>query len=285
MDRKIIGLIVAWAAEDFIEPCIAQGLEYCDEVHVCIAPHSEEMKKFKDSTDEIVDRYRNSVNIVKLDGVKNHSQVKAAILNSMLDMSKIFHVDNWIWTLDVDEFYPHISFENVKLLIEGNICDQIGFEEFYFYINMQHCLVGNHNRLFKIKESNLDRKFRFLPTQYWQGSKCINYIPLRAGGMFHYGMLTNPFAKDAFWRTEYEEKEQSNKVTWLNEIYKNYDLSDENRWIEENERLFGIKSPWFSDSFLPGEDNKLIKFNAIHPWAIRDTGLDKIVDFRRRYGF
>lgn len=289
MSKSLIGLMTAWNAEDFIEPCIKQAIEYCDEVIVCISPHSEAMKAFEDKTEEIALAYRNKVNILRLVtkiGDKSfHSSTKAGILNNMLTKSKLFEVGNWIFILDVDEFFPHATIENAKILIENDICDQIGFDELYFYINMQSCLLGNHNRLFKIKEKNMDEKFRFFPTQFWNGSEKLVNIPITHGGMFHYGMLTNPWAKKVFWETEYPGGKQGTKTLWLDKIYRNYDLQNQEYWVEENRNLFGIRSPWFADNFTPDENGILFRFEGKHPWAIEDTGLEKIEDFRKRYNY
>jgi len=256
---------------------------------VCVTPHSKEMIQFEDKTYSIAKRYESKIKLTKFELVEDlpyyHSTTKAQLLNKMALQSEYYKPDSWIWILDVDEFYPRASLHSVKLLMDYGNCDQIGFEESYFYINMQHCLFGSHNRLFKIKKINMHKDNMFKPTQNWYGSVKITYVPRLAGGMFHYGMLTNPHAKFAFWNTEYPDKEQSNKVVWLDKIYRNYDLKDQNRWIGENEKLFGIRSPWFSDSFTPDKGDILYKFRGKHPWAIRDKGLEEIEDFRKRYNF
>jgi hypothetical protein len=35
MIPKIIGMLTAWCAADFIKPALQQAVEYCDEVLVC----------------------------------------------------------------------------------------------------------------------------------------------------------------------------------------------------------------------------------------------------------
>ncbi len=106
--------------------------------------------------------------------------------------------------------------------------------------------------------------------------------------MYHYGMLTNPWAKMEFWSTEYPGKDQTNKIRWLDEIYRNYDLTDQETWVEENDKLCGIYSPWFSDSFQPAMDGTLYKYDDLsfgrHPKFI---GEDLIYtdDFRKKYHF
>lgn len=280
---KIIGCLVAWGAEDFIEAAMNQALEYCDEVHVCIAPHSQKMKKYEDSTFLLAKKYFNDekVSWYTFDNSEfsNHSSSKSEILNSMLSNSKLMKPGNWIWILDVDEFYNEQTYRQIKELIHPfSPYDRIDFQEFYFYINMWNFLEGDHLRLFKIKsEDNI-----FYPTQRWPyATKPV----LLSKCMYHYGMLTNPHAKVDFWKSEYPWQEQNNKVKWLTEIYKNYDLNNEEYWINQNYERFGIKSPWFSDSFKPRIDGKLFKYiSGDHPKFINKELLN-VKDFRRKFNF
>lgn len=280
----LITLIIAWACEDFIEPCIREALSNCDETIVCIAAHSDAMLNFEDNTYDIV---KSIDGISSLDYNKrgHHSYIKADILNRMLDISKLFTKNSWILIKDVDEFYTQESYKYIRDIIESDMFNKILIKEKYFYINMQNYLLGEHNRLFKIEEENMDKNFRFVPTQKWLRTKGgVGVVPVDFG-MFHYGMLTNPWAKFAFWKNEYPDKAQDNKTLWLDKIYRNYDLEYEEKWINENEKLFGVKSPWFSDSFKPNKNGRLFKYGGKHPDVIENSGLTHITDFRIKYGF
>lgn len=287
---KIIGLMCCWASEDFIVPALRQASEYCDEVLVNISAHSSNMLKFKDSTEDRVVNFlmthdKNNVKLVDMKKIRmtNHSTSKAAIFNSMLGMSQYFEKGNWIWTLDVDEFYTKEAYEYIKSVIEDKDCpfNQILVGERFFYIDMKHYLKGNHNRLFKIEDKNQC----FIPTQQWS-AKFKSILKLESEKyMFHYSMLMNPHAKVEFWKTEYPSSEQLNKIKWIDAIYKNYELSDEHFWLRLNEKLFGIYSPWFSDSFTPREDGTLFVYDGQHPSVIEESSLTKVKDFREKFNF
>lgn len=288
--NKIIGCLIAWGAKDFIGPALQQAVEYCDEVFVCVAPHSKSMEAFEDGTTEIAYQFarRNSkVKTIPWEAMSFHAPTKANILNTMLSKSELREPGNWIWILDVDEFYPKRTYNQVRAFVEAS--DKFGwdlaeFQEYYFYINTQYYLKGSHLRLFKIKhEQNI-----FQPTQRWiYAEKPIifdmNYVP-----MYHYGMLTNPHAKMAFWGEEYPGQEQDNKVEWIDYIYRNYNLDNQDFWIDENAALFDVASPWFSDSFEPTMQGTLYEYDQTtdgpHPEFIGKDLLEE-TDFRVKYDF
>ena len=285
---KLTGMIIAWASELWIGPAIKQALKYCDEVFVCIEPHSEIMKKYEDSTLDIAKRYKDRIKFVKLKDkmvFSNHATAKATILNTMMKSSKFFDNGNWYFILDVDEFYSEECIDIVRKIMDNKDLDIINFESKYFFIDTKHYLIGEHMRIFKVTDKENDH---FIPTQNWSKRKVgFATIPLKIG-MFHYGMMTNPYTKIDFWKSEYPNKMQSNKVKWIDKIYRNYDLRSkryEEYWITKNEELFGIRSPWFSSSFAPNKDGKLFTYDGKHPKFVEEAGLTKIKDYREIYNF
>lgn len=283
---KIIGIIIAWACEDWITLAIRQAKELCDEVFVIISPHSKELENFRDNTYNIAKSFNNIRLYDLLNDVDNHSAAKASLLNAVLERSKYFKENNWIWILDADEFYTEDTREVMEEMInENQDVDQIDFTARFFYINMQHYLVGTHPRLFRIKKENIEKEnYRFLPTQYWSGTELTAVAC--TFHMFHYSLLTNPFMRKHFWKTEYSGTEQSNKTLWLDKIYKNFNLDNQSYWIKKNKKLFDIKSPWFSDSFVGKEKSGyLYKYDGKHPKIIEESGLTAIKDFRKKYNF
>lgn len=290
--KKIIGLMACWCAEDWVEMSLRQMCELCDEVFVNVSAHSPVMEKFADSTYERVIEFstkEKKVNVVNIDTSKliHHSLAKATIFNQMLEQSKLFEIGNWIWTFDADEFYHPAAINHVKdiMSFDERPFNQILFKERYFYIDTKHYLKGEHNRLFKIEQENLNPSSRFVPTQRWSGAnKSVAFIPMQEG-MFHYGMLLNPFAKMEFWKTEYPDTAQPRKVLWLDRIYRRYKLEQEDFWTEENNKMFGIKSPWFAKDFEPDGDGRLFVYEDNHIDMIEESGLTKINDFRLKFGF
>jgi len=203
-------------------------------------------------------------------------------LNEMLKKSRLYSVGNWIWILDVDEFYPKSAYRKIKSAIKSNNYDYITVEEKLFFINMQHFLKGSHAKLFKIRPLHMLPFYRFKPVQHWSGKFRKNYILSQEDGMFHYSLLTNPHIRKVRWENEYPDSKQTR---WLDKIYRNYDLDNEDYWIEKNFKLSGIKSPWFSEEFQPDENGRLFKYEGQHPKFIEETELPKIPDFRKKYRF
>jgi len=87
------------------------------------------------------------------------------------------------------------------------------------------------------------------------------------------------------WENEYKDKDQTKKTNWLDLIYRNYDLNNEEYWIQKNFKLTGVKSPWFDHNFLPDHNGRLFPYTGKHPKFIEETGLPEISDFRQRYNF
>ncbi len=276
-------MITAWCAEDFIEPAIEQAIKYCDEVLICVAPHSEAMRRFDDGTKakaERLARGNEKIKWVEWNSTNFHATTKANILNNMLRLADYTVPGNWVWILDVDEFYPERTYRDIKLLLEHQDFDQVIFEEWYFYINMWYCLEGEHIRLFKIKNG----AEIFQPTQRWVYATNPVTTDRYSMPMFHYGMLTNPYAKEKFWKSEYPGKKQSDKVRWLDIIYRNYDVINEKVWVKKNYEMFGVMSPWFAESFKPREDGTLYRYNGQHPEFISSELLVE-QDFRKKYNY
>jgi len=277
-EPKLIGLMGVWGVEDWIRPAIKQALEYCDEVIICVAAYSENLKKFEDNTHEIAMSFKD-IKMVSFTDTSTLTQTRPQILNAMLKESKYLAADNWIWMLDVDEFYPESSFEEIKEVIRESEFDQITIKTKFFLINMRHYLKAFYPRLFKIKEGKLNE---FRPTQGWQGGQKTLIMPSEEG-MFHYSLLLNPDLRREQWKTEYPGKVQANKTTWLDSIYLNYDLGNEEYWINKNKELFGIKSPFFTNCFSPDKNGKLFRYEGRHPKFVEEAGLTKIKDFRGYY--
>jgi len=277
--NKIIGLLMAWGAERWIRPAIKQALEYCDEVMVVVASFGHQMKRFEDNTYEICKEYRD-IRLLDYEVKQKYvSQAVAEVHNYMLEKSELFLAGNWIWILDVDEFYPEIGYKRIKSIIEGGKYDRIIMESKFFMINMQHYLTEMGHQLIRIEEIN----DRFIPTNNWpRKPKSIYTIP-REIGMFHYSMLVNTNIHRVKWGMEYSHTSQSNKVMWLDKIYPKYDLENEDYWIKENLKLSGIKSPWLNGGYKPDENGRLFRYDGKHPKFIEDTGLTKIRDFRKKW--
>jgi len=208
----------------------------------------------------------------------------AAILNHMLQNSKLFLPGNWVWQLDSDEFYPESTYKEIKSIVREGEYDKIVVEEKYFFINMQHYLEGIHgDRLMRVESG----EEKFFPTSRWsrRGGK-IYKIP-RKTGMFHYSLLRDMRATRVMWLTEYSKQKQRGRncaVKWLDEIYLKYDLENEDYWNKRNFEMIGNRSPCWGGGFTADENGRLFRYNGKHPQIIEEAGLPKIKDFRRWYG-
>lgn len=283
-NNKIIGIMKAWGAEDWIRPAIRQALEYCDEVAVIVAPFHQTLERFADSTYDICREYRD----IRLIDFKTSKQyigpATAETLNHMLQTSPLHAVGNWIWILDVDEFYTERTYKEIKSVIASNQYNWIGARTKIFYINMQYYLetiaTWHYWRLIKIEDTG----YRFKPAQNWSQPLERPHLLSRRNEMYHYNLLTNMDMRLAWWRIELAPGiTYPTKINWLKEIYLKYDLKNEDYWVIENLKLNGIKSPWLSVGWVPDENGKLLKYESRHPKFIEEAGLPKIGDFREYY--
>lgn len=277
--NKIIGLLTAWGAKDWIHPAIKQAVEYCDEVMVIVAPHGSGLKKFEDDTYNICKEYHGVKLLDFTSSSRYVSDTKAEALTYMLKNSELNKPGNWLWILDVDEFYTQSAFGAIKVAIESGKYDYIRVEEKFFLINMQHYLEGSHGRLIKV----VSVEDRFLITnQYTREAEKVFTLP-RETGMFHYSMLTNTDIRLAWWRTNFAGHTHPRRSKWLGEIYLKYDLENEDYWLAKNLELSGIKSPWFNEGLSPDADGRLFRYTGTHPKFIEETNLPKVTDFRNYY--
>jgi len=275
--NKVIGLINAWSCDTFIEPAMLQAVEYCDEVIVSVGYHSEEVKQFEDNTLSIVNEFvdHDKVKYVPTYFGGTHYESKTPTLNAMLQASDNFEVGNWIWLLDCDEFYFREDWEDIKKNIFDSEYDCVETKEKFFYVNMQHYLLNDRRRLFKIT----DKSDHYVPLQRWNRPK--ENVFKHDSYMYHYSLLLNPYCKKAFWSTEYPT-EQNYKVHWMDEVYLKFDLNDQETWVEKNNQMFGHKTPFQISDFITN-DGLLFNHEGEHPHCIEDTILPEIKYFRTIY--
>lgn len=278
--NKIIGLLTAWGAERWIRFAIEQALGCCDEVLAVVSPYTPELMPFEDATYDICKEYKGLRLLDYRTKEKTVSCAVADVLNHMLEKSVLRANGNWVWILDVDEFYADLASAWIRAIIKDDRYDQVSVESKFFMINTRHYLEEEGNRLFKI----MNPEDCFMPTNRWSNlTKRVTWLP-RGIGMFHYGMLASAEMYRMKWQVEYKDhvnKRQMDKVKWLDKIYANYDLTNEDRWTAENRKLFGLRSPWPNSGFKPDGNGRLFKFNNKHPKLIENAGFTEIEDFRR----
>lgn len=288
-DYKIIGLIGAHYAEDFIGPSIKQALNFCDEVIVSIGAHTPSLAELHDDTMLKAQEFGDRITLVPCvnDGFIQTGKCKT--LNNMLEASKHYTPGNWVFMLDVDEFYFDETLQEARDIIENDPkADTIQFPAKFFFINMQRYLHSTHHRLYKIK----DRNGKFLPTCSWNSRVEYRHVVRDAGrkGMFHYSLLTPEDYKERQWKTEYKAQSgrvfesQQKKWNWLNQIYRPFELDNETYWTDKSMEIFGQdfkrRTPCWTPGFTPDSSGNLYVYGGTHPPVIEESGLPQIQDFR-----
>lgn len=275
--NKIIGLISAWGAEKWIELSIKQALAFCDEVIVNVGPYVKNMEPFEDNTLSICEKFGNDLRIVISDQATCHADAKCSTLNKMLRSSKLHKKDNWIWLFDVDEYYLDKEVKEIKDILFNGPYDYLKLNEMYFFINMQKYLKSERYRMWRIQ----DTAHHFRPTNQWSGPRTrIFHDPKYK--YFHYSTLMDQSMKIELFRTEYLglSAAQLEKMEWTKDIYMNYDLENEDKWIKENEKRYGKRQPYWKSDFKPDKNGHLFTYLGPHPKLIENAGLTKIKDFR-----
>ncbi len=277
---KIIGLLTAWAAEDWIEYSIKQALTLVDELILSIGPFDNYLEEIKDNTLKIAQKYSNhrKVKIVKTvhSPFNTLNQNKCVNLNRMLKVSENIEVGNIIWILDVDEFYSNEAIKEVLDFINNKDFDSIRVVSRFFAINFNYYIKISHERIFKIKNKNC----YFTPTQRFHPTPIKKALLLEKNPMFHYSMLTGN-QKQIQWLVHNSYK----ALIWFRKIYNHYDPNNEDFWMKKNLEVTGHYGFWIRSAESREEKNNhgLFKYNGKHPEIIENSHLRNINDFRKYF--
>jgi hypothetical protein len=278
--NKILGLISAWGAAEFVELSIKQAMQFCDEVIINTGPYVKNMAKFDDGTRDICNKYKNDITVLDSIMSDSHANAKAATLNHALKISKLHEAGNWFWLFDVDEYYLETQVQAMKEKLFSGDYDHLVMDELYFFINTQKYLTNTRIRLTKIT----DATNHFIPTNKWSGPrKKPLYDP--DFKYFHYSTLMDQSMKKELFKTENTtlNKDQREKIEWVDKIYFKYDLNDEEPWIKLNQKLYGKLQPYWKSDFAPNKEGKLFTYTGQHPKLIEEAGLTSIPDFRKKH--
>lgn len=286
---KIIGLIGAHYAEDFIGPAIQQALNICDEVVVTVGAHTQKLAELQDDTMVRAQEFADRVTFVPTVNDGFITTGKCKTLNNQLSASKLYSPGNWVWVLDVDEFYTEETVQAARDIIENDAtADTIQFHAKFFFINMKRYLTATHQHLYKIK----DMTCKFVPTCAWNSRTEIRTVEADRG-MFHYSLLTPEDYKERQWQGEYKQQSgrvfesQQRKWNWLNQIYRPFDLDNETYWTDKNMELFGQdfkrRSPLWTPAFPADGNGNLYVWDGPQPSVIEESGLPQIEDFRAHH--
>lgn len=275
---KIIGLLTAWASEDWIECSIQQALDLVDELIISIGAHNKYFKMIEDKTEEKVQKYLTNKKIKVVQAVSGPSndpdKNKCTTLNRMLHISDNIEIGNLIWILDLDEFYSKNAIDEINLFIRTNSdFDEIQFVSYYFCINLDYYIISHLNRIFKIKQKDI----YFTPTQILN-PKCVKTVTLLENNpMFHYSLLTGEQLRAIYWLST----DKFERLIWYMKIYKKYNPLKGEYWMKKNQELNGIYGFWFHNiDIIENNGHGLFRYHGKHPELIENSPLKQISDFR-----
>jgi len=273
---KLVGIMTAWSAEIFIEAAIKQALYMCDEVLLCVSPHSEAMKKFEDNTLEIAKKYKDKIKLIDYPTQAFCSKTKAETMNAMIELSTI-KPNDWLVMLDVDEFWFKEDIDCLKEYLEDSKEDWIWTPTKYFFIDLYHYMLNEEGRFWRFKNS----KDRFIVSCQWSGDRS-KAVHLNSPSFFHYSTMLNPYAKYEFWRTDWPNS-QPLLMQWIEEIFLKFNLKNQEYWVKKNFELFDSLQPFCKSDYKPKEDGTLFIYNYLHPEWIEELNIKDIKDFRKLY--
>lgn len=281
---KVIGLMTAWAAPEWIVPAIYNHLKICDKIVVCIVPFHKLFIQFDPAyrTLEIVKRefYTNSrvifVNSFQKEPVKTlgNEQFKCNILNMMLKLG-VTHYNDILMICDVDEFYDHNAIAELQEEFLKEDWDQLDVKSRFFCINMEWYVASDHPRFIRVNS----RDFYFKPTQKPVPLRQAVKIVLQDHPMFHYSMLMGLDFKRVHWQTE-KINYHADKLRWLDEVYALWNQNDPElceRLSTVNEKFFGVHGFWLKKTAKPF----LARYRGHHPDEIENTAMRFYDDFRK----
>ncbi len=275
---KIIGLLTAWACEDWIEISIKQALDLVDELIIAIGAYDKYFQRIEDKTYDIARKYLNHKKIKVVSIVRNpalsRKQNRAETFNHMLKASENIKKGNLLWILDVDEFYSKESIEEIMDYIESNKdFDEIKVVARFFCINLNYYILFTHGRILKITDDNP----YFTPTQKINPRPKKIITLLHENPMFHYSMLTGEQLKGILWLLD----DFIYKFMWYRKIYNNYDPQNEEIWMQKNQELTGNFGFWITkEDAIEKNGHGLFHYNEKHPDLIESSPLKKISDYR-----
>lgn len=269
---KVIGLLTAWASEDWIVPCVRNAMTYVDELRVCVAYHHPDMADMEDDTEKLVRGLTAGYSNVRVyGGMCNNDYntmpdvAKCRILNAMLRGHTVGDV---AMICDVDEFYDEAGAKEIREFAESDH-DMGVVQARYFAVDYKHCVINTDMpRLFRIVPG-----FSFSPTQRPNPTPKSPHTLQNL--MFHYSLFTNPELRRRYWRYSPigNPAKQKMKQDWFDQIYLKWDLNDEERMMTENERLTGNHGFWLQNDMVEKEGGGLLIYDGPHPLGILQKGM------------
>ena len=140
---------------EFIEPCIRQVVPYVNRILIGVDSRSS------NGTKDIVDRLAKEFLNIYVEYFylgENWQEDLVKVQNAQLKAT----TEEWIWSLDGDEYYPTYSIKRLIEHLNKDIYDGYAFK-FWYLVDKEHI----YNR--KQFVGHLERIWRNKPTLYWKG--------------------------------------------------------------------------------------------------------------------
>ncbi len=275
---EIIGILMAWAAEDWIEYAIKQALSLVDELLISIGPFHSFYKLLEDDTYKRAKKYLTNPKVKFVEMSCNPKlipdQNRSVTANRMLKVSDYIKPGNVIWTFDQDEYYSKESIEEILNYIENDNFDLLYIVDRMFCINFNYYILYKHARLDKIRTKDCF----FTPIQNLHPLAKKKVTILDKNPMFHYSFLMGEQIKVIQWLLENIPK----SALWYKRIYNHYDPMNEEYWMRKNQELTG-RYGFLRKSYKGIKENNghgLFRYKGKHPDIIENSFLRKIPDFR-----
>ena len=275
---EIIGILMAWAAEDWIEYAMKQALSLVDELLVAIGPFHPFYKLLEDDTYKRAKKFflNPKVKVVEMSCNPNLTpdQNRSVTANRMLKVSDNIKPGNIIWTFDQDEYYSKESIEEILNYIENDNFDLLYVVDRMFCINFNYFILYKHERIDRIKSKDC----YFTPIQRMNPLPKKIVTLLDKNPMFHYSMLMGEQLKGIQWLLEDIPK----AALWYKKIYNHYDPKNEEYWMRKNHELTGRYGFWRDpkEKLIEKDGHGLFRYEGKHPAILENSFLRKIPDYR-----
>lgn len=265
---RVIGLMCAWACEDWINQAIKNHLLICDEIYVNISSHHHLFNKFRDETrlrvNQELRKDSKKIRMIEGSGVSKRDDIagvaKARILNRMIYESKAKPGDIFM-ICDSDEFYSLKAVVQLNDWFRRDNWLKLMVRDRMFVLDGKWYVLTEHSRFFRF-----DKGFYFLPTQRPVPKPEANMIKtvLDDCPMFHYSMLVPIEYRKVFWQTDLACTNQTllkSRLDWIDQIYlkwkpDNWELSME--LAEKNKGITGNNGFWFHDGVKEGPSPRFL---------------------------
>ncbi len=277
---KIIGLLMAWNEEPWIDYAIRNNLRVVDELILAEGYCGPDLDmKSHDRTREIMESYSSHPKVTAVMDVSRGrlvSQGKARTLTAMLSKARFNAPDNWVLLCAADMLYDDTAMQAMREEVRNTDALLLTIPLLYFAINFNHCVhvKGGASLLFRITDG-----MRICPTEKPKLSNGMFYTDsarkkkiLADCPGFHYTWL-KPKHRIIQRLQMYSQQRGKSEyfMKWFEEIYLKWDDSKAEELYKRAKEITG------HSGFHYWREEKLDIFNGKHPQEVTShpySGID-----------